>query len=119
MPPSPKKLPAAKSHNPLTTAIKSLDFDPSQDKYKITGAGGIATVHVQKSTGEVYTVHVNGVAFQQFTAFDPSKLTVQERRALEYDLVKNKKLTQTETADLLGVSQSLVAKDLKIIESQQ
>jgi hypothetical protein len=93
----------------------ALNIDPEQDSYIIKGGAGVAVAHVKKPTGEVFSVHVraNG-AFRQMTHFDPSQLSVEERRHLEYDLYK-KGHTQSDIADLVGVKQPTVAHDLKLI----
>ena len=44
--------------------------------------------------------------------YDPSDLSVEQRRELELALYKEKR-TQSEIADLLGVSQATVCLDLK------
>jgi len=48
------------------------------------------------------------------TNFDPSQLTVDERRRLELDLYE-KGHTQSDIADLVGVKQPTVAHDLKLM----
>jgi hypothetical protein len=96
----------------------SLNIDPTRDTYVIKGAGGVAVAHVRKPDGQVYSARVqaNG-ALQQFTHFNPNRLTVGERRTLENTLYTENNLKQTEIADLLGVSQATVANDLKLIRN--
>lgn len=92
-----------------------LNIDPEKDSYVIRGGAGVAVAHVKKPSGEVFSVHVraNG-GFRQMTHFDPSQLTVDERRNLELDLYENGH-TQSEIADLVGVKQPTVAHDLKLM----
>ncbi len=99
-----------------TGLTRVLNLDPTTDTYVIKGAAGVAVAHVKKPNGQVYSARIqaNG-ALQQFTHFDPSQLTVTERRELEYQLYTKHNLKQTEIADLLGVSQATVANDLKLL----
>lgn len=99
-----------------TSLYKTLNIDLTRDTYIIKGASGVAVAHVKKPDGRVYSTRVqaNG-ALQQFTHFDPSQLSVGERRELEHQLYTKQKLKQTEIADLLGVSQATVANDLKLL----
>ena len=85
-----------------------LNIDPEKDSYIIKGGAGVAVAHVKKPSGEVFSVHVraNG-AFRQMTHFDPSQLTVDERRRLELDLYE-KGHTQSDIADLVGASRKRV-----------
>lgn len=94
----------------------NLNINPATDTYVIKGSGGYAVAHVKKPDGRVYSARVqaNG-ALQQFTLFDPEKLTVPERRQLEHKLYTENGLKQTEIAELLGVSQATIANDLKIV----
>lgn len=97
----------------------SLNIDPQMDSYVIKGGAGIAVAHVKKPTGEVFSVHVraNG-GFRQMTHFDPSQMTVEERRELEHELYKRGH-TQSDIADLVGKKQSTVAHDLKLIRQRE
>lgn len=90
-----------------------LNIDPERDSYVIKGGAGVAVAHVKKPSGEVFSMHIraNG-AFRQMTHFAPSQLSVAERRKLELDLYEQGH-TQSEIADLVGVSQPTVAHDLK------
>lgn len=99
--------------------IQNLCIDPTTDKFLIKGAAGVAVAHVQKPDGRVYSMRVqaNG-ALQQFTQFDANRLTVEERRKLEAEMYHNNQLTQSEIADILGVSQATISNDLKIIKQQ-
>lgn len=92
-----------------------LNIDPENDSYTIKGGAGVAIAHVKKPTGEVFSVHIraNG-AFRQMTHFDPSQLTVDQRRQLELEL-HQKGHTQSDIADLVGVKQPTVAHDLKLL----
>lgn len=113
MPPFELTTPSDPQHTGLA---RVLNLDPTRDTYVIKGAGGVAVAHVKKPDGQVYSARVqaNG-ALQQFTHFDPSQLSVAERRELEHQLYTKQKLKQTEIADLLGVSQATVANDLKLL----
>ncbi|MDA8381471.1 MAG: helix-turn-helix domain-containing protein [Betaproteobacteria bacterium] len=92
-----------------------LNIDPRRDSYIIKGGAGIAVAHVKKPSGEVFSAHVRADgAFHQVTRFDPSRLTVDERRRLEFDL-HEKGHTQSDIADLVGVKQPTVAHDLKLM----
>jgi len=90
-----------------------LSIDPQKDTYVIKGGAGVAVAHVRKPTGEVQSVHVraNG-ALQQFTQFNPASISVAERRELEKDL-HEKGMSQSDIADMLGVSQATVSLDLR------
>ncbi|WP_345848945.1 MULTISPECIES: winged helix-turn-helix domain-containing protein [Gammaproteobacteria] len=103
---------------PQTSISIPLNINPEQDSYVIKGGAGLAVAHVKKPSGEVFSMHVraNG-AFQTMTHFNPSMLTVEERRKLEFDLY-NKGHTQADIADLVGVSQPTVAHDLKKLKEK-
>lgn len=92
-----------------------LNIDPERDNYIIRGGAGVAVAHVKKPTGEVFSMHIraNG-ALRQMTHYDPTQLTIDERRQLELDLYKNGH-TQSEIADIVGVKQPTVAHDLKLL----
>ncbi len=96
-----------------------INIDPQKDKYIVKGGSGVAIAHVKKDNGEVYSMHMraNG-AFTQMTHFDPAKISVAERRKLSSDLHTNG-YTQSEIADLVGVSQPTVANDLKKIRQNR
>lgn len=101
------------SEGKLQTLFETLNIDPHRDNYKISGGAGIAVAHITKATGEILSVRAraNG-AFKQMTRFDPAVLSVEERRDLEKQLHEEKR-TQSEIADMLGVSQSTVSQDLR------
>lgn len=92
-----------------------LNIDPAKDSYIIKGGAGVAVAHVKKPSGEVFSVHVRADGgFRQMTYFDPSQLTINERRNLELELYE-KGHTQSDIADLVGVKQPTVAHDLKLM----
>ncbi|NMN07527.1 MULTISPECIES: helix-turn-helix domain-containing protein [unclassified Novosphingobium] len=96
-----------------------LNINPEEDSYIIKGGAGVAVAHVKKPTGEVFSVHIRaGGAFRQMTQFDPSELSVKDRRLLEFDLYQ-KGHTQNDIADLVGVKQPTVAHDLKLIRQEK
>lgn len=115
---------------PITTAIANqptqmptvfslpISIDPETDVFTIKGGAGYGVAHVKKPDGRVLSMHVqaNG-AFQQMTTFDPSQLSVDQRRELEGNLYR-KGMTQTEIAELVGKSQPTVANDLKILREK-
>lgn len=98
--------------------LSTLNIDPQNDTFVIKGGAGVGVAHVKKPDGRVMSVHVhaNG-ALQQYTAFDPTTLTVDQRRSLEGDLYR-KGMTQSDIADLVGKSQPTVANDLKILRER-
>ena len=95
-----------------------LNIDPEKDRYIIKGGAGVAVAHVKKPSGEVFSVHVraNG-AFRQMTHFDPSQLTVDERRRLELDLYE-KGHTQSDIADLVGASRKRVNQTMVFLKEE-
>jgi len=96
--------------SPLNLPIK---IDPRSDTYVIKGGAGVAVAHVKKPNGEVQSMHIRtDGALQQFTRFDPNQISVAERRNLEKSLYQ-KGMSQSDIADLLGVSQATVSLDLK------
>lgn len=115
----PYELTTTQDSDNLMMGIYNLNISPVTDKFVIKGASGVAVAHVQKPNGHVYSARVqaNG-ALQQFTQFDANRLSVQERRELESQLHNRDNLTQSEIADLLGVSQATVSNDLKLIRQQ-
>ncbi len=108
------KLVPAKPDN-LLSALGEFNVRPT-DTFKITGSGGVVSIHKRKKDGRVESLRVraNG-SFQQATRFDPSQITIDERRTLEAGMYKSG-LSQSEIADLLGVSQATVSLDLKKIK---
>lgn len=92
-----------------------LNIDPKNDSFIIKRGAGVAVAHVKKQSGEVFSIHVRADgAFRQMTHFDPSQLTIADRRRLELELYK-KGHTQNDIADLVGVKQPTVARDLKLM----
>lgn len=107
---------------PPTTNVSIFEImkiNPQTDSYKISGGAGVAVAHVKKTTGEIVSVYAraNG-AFKQMTRFNPSDLSISERRNLELDLHKDG-WTQNEIADFLGVSQATVCLDLKQLRENE
>ena len=95
-----------------------FEIDPTRDRYEIKGGAGVAVVRVTRPTGEIINAHSRADgALQQMSVFDPSALSVQERRQLEKKLY-NDNYTQAEIADLVGVKQQTVAHDLKVLRQQ-
>lgn len=109
---TPAKL--AADGNALMVTIEGLGIDVTRDKFKVTGAAGVIVAHVAKASGQVVSARIRGRSFKQMTQFDPNEISVSERRQLEKQMYDDG-LTQSEIADLLGVSQSLVAKDLSLL----
>lgn len=106
--------------NPTSTELTiPLNIDLAKDSYTIKGGAGVAVAHIKKPSGEVHSIHVraNG-GFQQMTIFNPNMMTITERRSLESNL-HNSGHTQSEIADLVGVSQPTVAYDLKKLREEK
>ena len=100
----------------LAETMEDLSIDPVHDTFKIMGAAGVVVAHVSKPSGQILSARVRGNSFKQLTQFDPSEISVADRRQLEKQM-HDDGMTQSEIADLLGVSQSLVAKDLSILRT--
>jgi DNA-binding CsgD family transcriptional regulator len=116
---SEKKNVAVSPQNELARVFNApLNIDPVNDSYTIKGGAGLAVAHVKKPSGEVFSMRVraNG-ALQEMVKFDPSLVTVEERRRLEMELYGNGH-TQNEIADLVGVKQPTVAHDLKLMRAK-
>ncbi|WP_445496328.1 helix-turn-helix domain-containing protein [Photorhabdus sp. SF281] len=91
------------------------DIDPNKDSYVIKGGAGLAVVHVTKPSDEVLSVRIRADGeFREMVYFNPSQLAVDERRHLERELYE-KGHTHADIADLVGVSQPMVAYLLKRI----
>ncbi len=95
-----------------------FEIDPTKDKYEIKGNPMITFISVTKETGEVINMHSRAEgALQEMSVFNPSLLSVQERRKLEKQLYDDK-YTQAEIANLIGVPQQTVSHDLKVLRQQ-
>lgn len=105
------KLVPARPDN-LLSALSEFNVRPT-DTFKITGSGGVVSIHKTKKDGRVESLRVraNG-SFQQATRFDPSQISITERRELEVGMYESG-LSQSEIADLLGISQATVSLDLR------
>lgn len=92
--------------------LDGLKIGP-RDDVKLRIRAGVITANVKKPSGRIQSVTamLNG-SFQQLTAFDPTDLSVAERRRIVKKLKKDG-LRQTAIADLLGVSQATVSLDLR------
>lgn len=114
MPPKIKKTPpVSQSDISLPALFETAKIDPHRDTYKISGGAGVAVAHIKNPSGEVRSVYIRADgAYKQMVRYDPSDLSVEQRRELELALYKEKR-TQSEIADLLGVSQATVCLDLK------
>lgn len=100
----------------MAETMSELAIDPLTDKFKIMGAAGVVVAHVVKPSGQVLSARVRGDSFKQLTQFDSADISVDDRRRLELQMY-NDGMSQSEIADLLGVSQSLIAKDLSILRN--
>ncbi|BAU90585.1 MULTISPECIES: hypothetical protein [Methylobacteriaceae] len=98
--------------DPMLDVLSTFRLKPT-DTFKIVSSKGVLTINRRKSTGEVEQMRVRAKgSFQQLTKFEPAQITIAERRKLEAEMVKSG-LTQSEVADLIGVSQATVSLDLK------
>jgi DNA-binding NarL/FixJ family response regulator len=101
----------------MLTVLTDFNLHPS-DTFKIVSAKGVLTIHNRKANGEVSSMRVRAKgSFKQATNFDPSQITVAERRELEAGMHQSG-LSQSEIADLLGVSQATVSLDLRKLKKQ-
>lgn len=84
------------------------------DTVTIEYRGGFAEATVKKSDGRVFTQQVYSKGgFQAFTAFNPDQMTRKEMVSLVHQMKTRDKLTQTEIAKKLGISQSSVSNYLR------
>ena len=96
-----------------------LNIDPKADSFVIKGGSGVAVAHVKKASGEVLSIRIQAKgSLKTMTSFDPSSLTVHERRNLECEMY-GKGHTQADIADILGISQSTVAHDIKVFKASE
>lgn len=102
----------------MLSALSDFSLRPN-DTFKITGSKGVLSIHKRRSDGRVESLRVraNG-SFRQATQFDPSQISITERRKLESDMHKSG-LSQSEIADLLGVSQATVSLDLRKVKGKK
>jgi DNA-binding NarL/FixJ family response regulator len=102
----------------MLTVLTDFNLRPS-DTFKIVSAKGVLTIHNRKANGEVQSMRVRAKgSFKQATSFDPSQITIAERRELEAGMHQSG-LSQSEIADLLGVSQATVSLDLRKHKKQK
>lgn len=89
-----------------------LAINPSRDRAKLSISAGVITANVQKPDGKVFSARFRAHgALTQLTKFDPSKISIDERKKLEKEM-HGDGLSQAEIADMLGVSQATVSLDL-------
>lgn len=100
----------------MLSALGDLNLRPT-DTFKITGSKGVLSIHKRREDGCVESLRVRAKgSFKQAAQFDPGQISIDERRGLEADMHKSG-LSQSEIADLLGVSQATVSLDLSRIKS--
>jgi DNA-binding NarL/FixJ family response regulator len=96
----------------IEAVLTGLKIGP-RDTFKITGSSNILSVHVKKPNGAVRSAKLKAEgSFQQLTSFDPTILTIKERRKLTKKLYRQG-VSQTEIGNMLGISQATVSLDLK------
>ena len=102
----------------MLEALSDFNLRPG-DTFKIISAKGVLAIHKRKPSGEVQSVRVQAKgSFKQATSFDPTQISIAERRKLEEGMTKQG-LSQSAIADLLGVSQATVSLDLRKLKNQK
>lgn len=103
--------------DPMLDVLANFRLKPS-DTFKIVSSKGVLTINRRKASGEVESMRVRAKgSFKQYTTFDPKQISKAERRQLEADMIDSG-LTQSEVADLVGVSQATVSLDLKRLKAK-
>ncbi|MBV8593742.1 MAG: hypothetical protein JOZ27_05525 [Caulobacteraceae bacterium] len=98
--------------NGLSAVLGNIQLRPN-DTFKVTASNGVLSIHKRHPDGRVESLRLRARgSFRQTTQFDPREVTVSERRRLEAEMHKSG-LSQSEIADLLGVSQPTVSLDLR------
>jgi hypothetical protein len=111
------KLVAARAKD-LSVMLGSLQLRPT-DTFKMTVSNGVLSINRRHSDGRVESLRLRARgSFRQTTVFDPSDVTIPERRALEAQM-HEEGLSQSEIADLLGVSQATVSLDLRKLKKKK
>jgi hypothetical protein len=101
----------------LSAVLGNLHLRPN-DTFKMTASNGVLSVYKRHSDGRVESLRLRARgSFRQTTQFDPSQVSIPERRRLEVGMHKSG-LSQSEIADLLGVSQATVSLDLRKIKGK-
>lgn len=98
----------------LAKSLPELGVEPD-DIATIEYRGGFAKATVKKSDGRVFTQRVYSKGgYQTLSAFNPDSMNREELIGLVKDMkAADPKLTQTEIANELGISQSSVHNYLK------
>jgi transcriptional antiterminator len=100
------------------SALSDFNLRPT-DTFKVTGSNGIISIYKRKEDGCIESLRVRASgSFKQATQFEPSQISIEERRNLEEGMRKSG-LSQAEIADLLGVSQATVSLDLRKIKGNR
>lgn len=96
----------------IEAVLTGLKIGP-RDTFKITGSSNILSVHIKKPNGAVHSAKLKAKgSFQQLTSFDPTTLSIKERRKLTKQLYADG-MSQAEIGNMLGVSQATISLDLR------
>jgi hypothetical protein len=88
----------------IEAVLTGLKIGP-QDTFRITGSSNSLSVHIKKPNGTIRSAKLKAKgSFRQLTSFDPTTLTIEERRKLTKQLFADG-ISQTEIGNMLGVSQ--------------
>lgn len=100
----------------LQAVAKELGLDDFEE-YTIKGAAGLMVAQGVTRGTDYYAEKVVRFHFDG-RPFDPSKLSIDERRAWVNKLVNQAGQTQMDAALYLDVSQSLISKDLQALRAE-
>ncbi len=104
--------PELENENVLPTLLNQYMPSSENNDVTIKIRGNIATAIIKQQNGTVITQRMQQ-GLKEWTSFDPNTVSINERRKLVKSLINEKKMTQTEVSEILGVSQSLVSKDYR------
>lgn len=100
----------------LQAVAKELGLDEFEE-FTIKGAGGLMVAQGVTRGTDYYKETVVRFYFDG-RPFDPSTLSIDERRQWVNTLVNQAGQTQVDTALFLDVSQTLISKDLKALRGE-
>lgn len=98
----------------LSAALESI-IEQSESKDISLSIKGDTAVMVVKDlhSGAVITQTLHKQGLQQWSSFNPTQVSVEERKSLVKKLINDDNMTQSEVSQYLGISQSQVSKDYR------
>lgn len=98
----------------LSNALNSIITQSDSRDISLSIKGDTAVMVVKDlNSGTVITQTLHKQGLQQWSSFNPSEVSIQERKELVKKLINDDNMSQSEVAKYLGISQSQVSKDYR------